>query len=172
MPKKILVAYASRAGATAGVAEAVGTSLAEAGAAVDLRRVQDVKDLAGYEAAVVGSAIQAAQWLPEAMDFLRTHQAALARLPCATFTVCMTLAMRNPQYHKVVSEWVRPVRDLVKPVSEGLFAGVLDLAKVPSRADRLKFRISVAMGVWSEGDHRDWTAIRAWAEGLRPLLLV
>jgi len=33
------------------------------------------------------------------------------------------------------------------------------------------FRLSVLFGVWSEGDHRDWDAIRAWAESLRPLLL-
>jgi hypothetical protein len=40
----------------------------------------------------------------------------------------------------------------------------------PSSADRLKFRLSVLFGVWKEGDHRDWNAIRAWAESVRPLL--
>jgi hypothetical protein len=29
----------------------------------------------------------------------------------------------------------------------------------------------VLFGVWKEGDHRDWAAIRAWAESLRPQLL-
>ena len=56
-------------------------------------------------------------------------------------------------------------------MSEGLFAGALDISKVPTLRDRLMFRISVAMGVWSEGDHRDWEAIRAWAESIGPLLL-
>ena len=74
-------------------------------------------------------------------------------------------------YRQAVADWVKPVRDLVKPVSEGLFAGVLDISKVPSFSDRLKFRISVLSGVWSEGDHRDWNAIRLWAESLPPLLL-
>ena len=37
-------------------------------------------------------------------------------------------------------------------------------------SDRLKFRLSVAFGVWKEGDHRDWNAIRAWAQSLYPLL--
>jgi hypothetical protein len=55
--------------------------------------------------------------------------------------------------------------------SEGLFAGALDISQVPSFRDRLKFRLSVAFGVWSEGDHRDWDAIRAWAEELAPLLV-
>jgi hypothetical protein len=56
----------------------------------------------------------------------------------------------------------------VQPVSQGLFAGALDIRKVPSSADRFKFRLSVLFGVWKEGDHRDWEAIRAWSESLRP----
>jgi hypothetical protein len=27
------------------------------------------------------------------------------------------------------------------------------------------------LGVWSEGDHRDWNAIHTWAESLLPRLL-
>jgi hypothetical protein len=38
-------------------------------------------------------------------------------------------------------------------------------------SDRLKFRLSVLFGVWSEGDHRNWDAIHAWAASLSPLLL-
>ena len=65
---------------------------------------------------------------------------------------------------------MQPVRTQMRPVSEGLFAGVLDISKVPTWRDRLMFRISVLFGVWSEGDHRDWEAIRAWATQLKPLL--
>lgn len=44
----------------------------------------------------------------------------------ATFTVCMTLAMRNGEkYRQGVVEWLGPVRRLAKPVSEGIFAGGL-----------------------------------------------
>ena len=172
MSSKILVVYASRAGSTAGVAEAIGKILPESGVQVDVLPMKDVTDLAPYRAVVAGSAIQAKQWLPEAMQFMQAHQAELARAPFALFAVCMTLAMKNGEnYRQAVSDWLQPVRRLVKPVSEGLFAGVLDLSKVPSVSDRLKFRISVVFGVWSEGDHRDWNAIRLWAESLPPLLL-
>jgi hypothetical protein len=58
MPNKILVAYASRTGSTAGVAEAIGQILAESGAPVEVGHMQDVKDLAPYRAVVAGSAIQ------------------------------------------------------------------------------------------------------------------
>lgn len=83
------------------------------------------------------------------------------------FAVCMTLAMKNGErYRPQISEWLAPVRRLVHPVSEGIFTGALDISKIPSFGDRLKFRLSVLFGVWSEGDHRDWGAIREWAEGL------
>jgi menaquinone-dependent protoporphyrinogen oxidase len=116
---------------------------------------------------VAGSAIQSKGWLPEAMDFVRIRRSELASKPFAAFLVCMTLAMRNGEtYRPFVSEFLAPVRTLVRPVSEGLFAGALDIRKVPSFSDRLQFRLSVLFGVWKEGDHRDWNAIRAWAEGL------
>jgi menaquinone-dependent protoporphyrinogen oxidase len=172
MSNKILVAYASRAGSTAGVAEAIGVTLAESGAQVEVRPMQEVKDLMPYRAVVAGSAIQGGKWLPEAMQFMQTHRAALAQKPFTAFLVCMTLAMPGAdKYREHVAGFLQPVRALVRPVSEGLFAGALDISKIPSFGDRLKFRLSVAFGVWSEGDHRDWNAIRAWAESIRPLLL-
>ena len=83
----------------------------------------------------------------------------------------MTLAMRNGEkYRPFAAEYMAPVRALVPPVSQGLFAGALDIRKVPSSADRFKCRLSVLFGIWKEGDHRDWEAIRSWAESLRPHL--
>jgi menaquinone-dependent protoporphyrinogen oxidase len=172
MINKILVTYATRAGSTAGVAEAIGKTLTESGAQVDVLPMQDVQDLSPYQAVVAGSAIQNKQWLPEAVQFIQAHRVALAQKPFAAFLVCMTLAMKNAErYRPFVSDFLQPVRTLVKPVSEGLFAGALDIRKVPSAGDRFKFRLSVLLGVWSEGDHRDWSAIRSWAATLPPLLL-
>jgi menaquinone-dependent protoporphyrinogen oxidase len=168
MKGKILVTYASRAGSTAGVANEIGNMLAENGAQVDISPMQNVSNISPYRAVVVGSAIQNRQWLPEAMQFIQTHKAELNQKPMAIFTVCMTLAMPNGEsYRPQVSEWIAPVRNLVKPISEGIFAGVLKINKIPSFSDRLKFRLSVVFGVWSEGDHRDWNAINEWASELR-----
>jgi menaquinone-dependent protoporphyrinogen oxidase len=172
MSDKILVTYASRFGATAGVAEAIGKTLAEGGAQVDVLPMKDVKDLTPYRAVVAGSAINAGAWLPEAMHFVQIHRAELNQKPFAAFLVCMTLTMRNAdRYHSHVATWLEPVRALVRPVSEGLFAGALDITKIPSFSDRLKFRLSVLFGVWTEGDHRDWDAIRSWANTIHPLLM-
>jgi menaquinone-dependent protoporphyrinogen oxidase len=171
MQDKILVTYSSRSGYTAGVATVIGKTLAEHGRQTDVRAMQDVTDLSQYKAVVGGSPIQAGNWLPEAIEFMQKNKGSLINKPFAAFTVCMTLAMPNGEkYRHAVADWTQPVRAIVKPLFEGYFAGALDISKIPSFSDRLKFRISVAFGVWKEGDHRDWNAIRIWTENLNSLL--
>lgn len=105
------------------------------------------------------------------MEFIKTHRAELSQKRFAEFTVCITLAMSNgEQYRSGVASWVAPVRALVKPPSEGLFAGMLDFSKLPFNWDTLMLRLTVALGVFPRGDHRDWNAIHAWAESLKPIL--
>jgi menaquinone-dependent protoporphyrinogen oxidase len=171
MSAPFLITYASRTDSTVGVAEAIGRVLAETGLRTDVLPMSAVKNLTFYGSVVAGSAIQGGAWLPEAMQFLRANQASLRSKPFAAFQVCMTLAMRDAEnYRQHVSTWMEPVRQIVRPVSEASFAGALELAKVPSLSDRLKFRISVMMGVWKEGDHRDWAAIDKWARTLEKAL--
>ncbi len=171
MQNRVLVAYATRAGSTAGVAEAIGKALTERGLLVDVRRMLDVHDLSPYQAVVAGSAIRGGRWLSEAMDFVRNHQAELQSKPFAAFMVCITLAMKQGEaYRAGIADWMKPVRDLAPMVSEGLFAGMLDFSKLPINMDTLRLRAVVAAGVFPKGDHRDWEAIRQWAESLPPLL--
>jgi len=67
-------------------------------------------------------------------------------------------------------DFIHPVRSMVRPVSEAQFGGVLDLKKIPSLGDRIKFVISVLLGVCEKGDHRDWNAITSWSSGLNTKL--
>ncbi len=118
---------------------------------------------------MAGSPIQDKKWLPESIQFVEKNQAELSRKPFAAFLVCLTLAMRNGEsYRPFVVEFLTPVRALVKPVSEGQFAGRFDFAKISNWRVRLMFRLSALFGVWQEGDHRDWNAIRAWAKDMFP----
>jgi menaquinone-dependent protoporphyrinogen oxidase len=172
MNNNILVTFASRAGSTAGVAEAIGQTLVGMGLQVDVLPMQEVKDLSQYRSVVAGSAIRGQKWLPEAMQFLSDHRSELSRKPFAAFMVCITLSMVNAgQYLEGLKGWMRPVCDLVSPVSEGYFAGVLDFSKLPFSFNILAMRFVVLLGIWKQGDHRNWQAIHAWTESLSPRLL-
>lgn len=173
MTTRILVTYASRSGSTAEIAEAIGKTLTERGTQVDVLPMQDMKDLAPYQAVIAGSAIRGSKWLPEAVQFIRTHQSTLRHKPYAMFTVCITLAMLNGErYRAAVADWTAPVRSIVRPLSEALFPGMLDFTKLPMNWDTLKLRATVAMGIFPRGDHRDWNAVSAWAKSLKPLLAI
>jgi menaquinone-dependent protoporphyrinogen oxidase len=160
--ERMLVVYASKAGSTGEVAEAIGRALCAGGAAVDVKPIKEAVDPSGYAAAVVGSAIRMGRWLPEAIGFVETHRAALSQVPTAYFLCCGTLEEDTEENRGEASSWLDPVREIVVPVSEGLFAGKIDYSKL-SFLDRSVLQM---LGT-AEGDWRDWDAIRAWAGELR-----
>ncbi len=165
-PDRVLVTYASRAGSTADIAAVIHQTLAASGLTVDLRPMQAVDDLSAYQAVVAGSAIRMDKWLPEAMQFVERHQRQLSQKPFAAFVVCLALAIQNKRGNEraltTASGYLKPVRALVPTVSEGLFAGVLDLSKL-SPVYRVPFSMLTLTGIFKEGDYRDWDAIRGWA---------
>jgi len=171
MSKRILVTYASQAGATAGVAEAIGKSLAEAGSQVDVRPIKEVTDLSAYQAVVIGSAVHSGKWMPEAVEFAERNQSVLRRMPTAIFQVCMMLATDNAQYRSMVPTWLDPLKQKLSPVAAGSFSGAVLLDHYPKFTDKLGMRIFLASVKLKEGDYRDWKAIRTWAENLRPAFL-
>lgn len=159
--RPILVAYATREGSTREVAQAIGQSLSEHGAKVEVRAVDDITDLRPYRAVVVGSAIRAGKWLPEAVKFVKQHREDLERTMLMYFLVCATLREDTPAHHHEVLAYLDPVRKMVEPLEMGLFAGKLD-------ADHLPFleRMMVKVMRSPQGDWRDWTSIHAWADGV------
>ena len=85
MPK-VLVAYASKHGATVEIAKTIADKLRERHLAVDCRPAGSVENLLGYDAVIIGSAVYFNRWRPEAMRFLRRHASQLADLPFWTFS--------------------------------------------------------------------------------------
>jgi menaquinone-dependent protoporphyrinogen oxidase len=162
MKDKILVAYASKCGSTGQVAKAIGQTLANTGATVDVRPVKDVGDLSAYGAVVLGSAIRQGKWLPEVVKFVEAHQQVLSRVPIAYFTVCMTLSKDTEENRRTVAAYLVPVHQILKPVEEGFFAGKMDYGQL-GFVERLM--IERVMQV-PQGDFRNWTAIQTWAQTL------
>lgn len=170
MVKKVLITHSSRTGFTQGVAEMIAKTLSGDILDVDVIPMKDVQNIAAYQAVIAGSGIQAGAWLPEAMDFIYKNKQELLKKQFAAFLVCMTLAMKNgDKFRSHVKEWMQPVRTVIPTVSENVFAGGLDLNKIPSTVDRMKFRLSTLAGVWKAGDHRDWEAIQSWAKELKTI---
>ena len=87
MQKSILVAYATRFGSTEEVAAFIADTLRQNGLTLDCRPMAEVQSFDGYEAALLGSAVNYAAWLPAAVDFVKAHREALNRVPVALFTV-------------------------------------------------------------------------------------
>ncbi|MBN1584302.1 MAG: flavodoxin domain-containing protein [Anaerolineae bacterium] len=165
MAERILIAYATKCGSTAEVAQAVGDVLREAGAEVDVHPVDAVKDVSPYRAAIVGTAIRVGACLPETKRFVETHRDALASMPVAFFCVCLAVKETDPEQRQPVEEYLAPLREIVSPVQEGHFAGVMEYIKLP-----LFTRLMIRMMNLDQGDFRDWDAIRAWAQKVYPLL--
>ncbi len=166
MDKSILVAYGSKCGSTSQVADAIGKTLNEQGAHVEVKPVDAVTSLAGIRAVVIGSAIRYGAVLPTVADFIRENSAALNNMPVAYFTVGSTLFSDTPENRAAVAAYTAPQKALVSPAACADFAGVFDPAKV-SFVERL---LGKAMKM-PEGDFRDWDAITAWATGLAPMML-
>lgn len=163
---KVLISYASQCGSTGEVAQAIGQTLCAAGAAVDMRRAKDVTDVSAYRAVIVGSAVYMRRLMPEAVTFVETNHTALSQVPVAYFIVCGTLKENTEENRRQAAAFLDPLRQIVPPVSEALFGGVMDYGKV----SLLQQLIVRAMG-GGEGDFRDWDAIRAWAAGLPSTVL-
>lgn len=169
MTNRILVTYATRAGATREVAEFIAQVLRVAGAEVDVRLARQVFDLSVYDSVVLGTAIRRGHPLPEAIGFAQRHQVELRGMPVAYFTLGVTMIEDTPQNRQAATEFVQPLLHIKQPVSLGLFAGKVDHTRL---SQPIRFFLSfVKAGPMSDGDHRDWTLIRRWADELVPLLV-
>jgi menaquinone-dependent protoporphyrinogen oxidase len=71
---RVLVAYSSRHGGTAEMAEWIAAELAEACLAVNTRDIGAVDSLEGYDAVVLGSGVYMRSWRRDARRFLRRHR--------------------------------------------------------------------------------------------------
>jgi len=161
MNKRILVTYATRAGSTAEIAQAIAETLAGRGYAVDVKPVKEKPALDGYSAVVLGSAIRMGAWLPEAVNFVKANQAALNALPAALFTVHTLNAGDDEASRTARQAYLNAVRPLLNGAETVYFEGKMDFSRL-SFLDR-----TVAKMVKSaEADHCDWIGIRQWANAI------
>ena len=167
--KKVLVAYASKYGSTGGVADAIGKELCGKDVAADVVLIKNANNISSYQGVIIGSAIYMGKWMSEAVDFVKKNKDTLCKVPVAYFLVCMTLSQPTEKNRAKVLSYMDPILKAVpeiKPVGIGTFAGAMDY----NNLSWINKKILKSKGT-PEGDFRDLTAIRTWAEGLcSPLL--
>jgi menaquinone-dependent protoporphyrinogen oxidase len=157
----ILVTYASKHNSTAEIAKAIGEVLQQANVStVDIVPVENVEDIADYDAVILGSAVYAGQWQSNAANFLKKHEAELAQLPVWLFS-SGPIGEGNPQ--DLLKGWkfpeaLQPIASRIKPHDIALFHGNLD----PTTLNPIE-RIVVKGVKAPTGDFRDWDVIRGWA---------
>lgn len=167
--KKILVAYASKAGSTSEIAAAIGEVLSKNGADVTVERIKNVKDISAYQAVVVGSLIRMGSWVPEAKNFVKANKDAFGKIPTAFFTACDTMKEDTEEKRAEVAGYLEPIHQIFKPLESGMFAGKMDTAKL-NFLDRTIINM-MSEGKNPNGDFRNWDAINAWAASLVPRML-
>lgn len=159
----VLVAAASRHGATSEIAERIGADLAEHGVAAEVRGLAEVDDLGGYDAFVIGSGIYLGKWLEEARDFVDRHADELAARPTWLFGSGSIVGdpPLDDDPRALRAGAAEALVETAHAREHKLFAGKLDKA-------RLGFleRAAVRGAHASEGDHRNWAAIDEWATAI------
>jgi menaquinone-dependent protoporphyrinogen oxidase len=152
---KVLVTAASKHGATAGIAQAIGDVLAERGLEVTVAAVEDVRTIDPYDAVVAGSAVYAGHWLKPAMQFVERHADALMSRPVWLFSSGPVGDPPKPDEDPVDAAWV--VRE-TGAVEHRVFAGMLDRGRLSFAEKAIVMALRAPVG-----DFRDWDDIRAWA---------
>ena len=166
--KRILVAYASKCGATSEISGAITEALCIGGLSAELKRADHVVSLEGYQGVVLGTAIYMGKPLKEAIKFVEEFGSQMAGIPFALFDVCLTMKENTPENEKTALDYLKPISTIVTPVKTAAFAGRIDYASLPP-VYRM-FAEADKAGILAEGDFRDWTAISTWAKDLSGVL--
>lgn len=189
--EKILVTYATMAGSTADVAQAVADELSGRGLQVDVLPIDEVKGIEAYTGVVVGAPMIMG-WHRAALKFVRQHRDDFTRIPLAVFVMAMSLTHtgetsvdgvpvyvdedlpKSPlkeaklsfrQRYARLTSYLQPILKAVhpaRPVSIGVFGGRLEYGRLKWWAVLFAMLIIQAQA----GDRRNWPAIRTWAARL------
>lgn len=155
---KVLVSAASKHGATADIAHAIGDALTSAGIVVDVRPPEDVDSVEPYDGVVLGSAVYAGRWLDPMKRLVDREAPALTGKPVWLFSS-------------------GPIGDPPKPLEEpadgrdlGMRIHALDHRVFPGRLERrslgLAERAIIAVVHAPDGDFRTWEPVAAWARSI------
>lgn len=151
---RVLVATASKHGATHEIGDAIAAALESAGIEAFTGRAEDVNALDGVDAVVLGSGVYAGHWLESAKAFVDRFQAELRTLPVWLFS---SGPLGDPPAPAGDPVDVSLVREKSGARDHRVFAGRLDQADLGFGE-----RAVIKMVRAPYGDFRDWPDISKW----------
>ena len=161
---KVLVAYGSQFGATAGIAERIAQVLRAEGHETITAAADEASDPAAFGAVVLGSAVHGGHWLKGASAFLDRHRASLTTRPVWLFSSGpvgdRAVAAPQPEPKEVAK-----VRRSLGARDHRVFAGAFDRATADFSGLGFVGRTIVPRFL-PQGDWRDWDAVETWARGI------
>jgi menaquinone-dependent protoporphyrinogen oxidase len=152
---KVLVTAASKHGATAEIGERIAAELSRRGHEVTNRPPEEVGKVDSFDAVVLGSAVYAGRWRPEARDFVDEFGHELLDRPLWLFS---SGPLGEPPKPDEDPMDVPAIVEATSPHQHRVFPGKLD-PEALGMAERAIVRALRA----PYGDFRDWDAITGWA---------
>ncbi|HJQ94462.1 MAG TPA: flavodoxin domain-containing protein [Acidimicrobiia bacterium] len=152
---KVLVSAASKHGATAGIADVIGSTLMGSGFEVSMMEPGRIDDIDSFDAIVVGSAVYAGHWMKPAIELTERFA---ERFPDKPVWLFSSGPIGDPPKPSEDPVDLVEVMKMTGARGHRLFAGKLDKAMLsfPERAIVSALRAPY-------GDFRDWDEIRNWA---------
>lgn len=161
MEKKVLIAYASKYGATKEIAEKVGEVLKQEGIPTDVLSVKKVKNPADYKDIVIGCAMYIGMWRKEGANFLKNNEKLLTERRVWIFSTgpsgkgdpVKLLKGERAGFN------VKSIIERIKPRDTAVFHGYLNEKKMNFIEKWVVKRVGGGFG-----DFRDWDMITGWAK--------
>ncbi len=154
----VLVAYASKHGSTAEIAEAVADALRASGLRAECLDAADVESLEPYDAVILGSAVYMKRWRREARHFMRVHGSELAK---RAFWVFSSGPVGDPASDNAA--WTEPARTIATAEQLGARDHAVFGGSIPDEPHGMMQRSMAQNTPPQYRDRRDWEEIRAWA---------
>lgn len=164
MAEKILVAYASKYGATKQIAEKIGEVLQQAGLQAEVAAVDGKRDLNPYRAVILGSALYVGKWRKEAVQFMQANEKGLAERPLWLFSSGPTGKGDPVELLKGerLPAALKPLAERIHPRDVAVFHGNID----PSKVNFIEKWAVQKLVKAPLGDFRDWDTIGGWASAI------
>jgi menaquinone-dependent protoporphyrinogen oxidase len=154
---RVLIAFGSKRGGTAGLADMIGDALRVAGCETVVSPATGIYDLTEFDAVIVASALYANRWHRDARRFVRRNTAALRKLP-------VWLVSSGPLDDSAEHKDIPPTKQVAKLAKRiGARGHVTFGGRLSPHATGFP---ASAMAKTHAGDWRNQACVRRWAESL------